>query len=534
MVHMAKEYSGSSLLLGFSLDNFSPRHWLLLFFLFQLIFWTLGPWAIRFNLMYDTLESLVWGNLWQWGYDKHPPFTAWVTAIFGNMANAPDFPIYLLAQLCIVLTFYSVWRLAREYLDQRSSVLSVYMLTGILFYSNRVERVTPDTMQSPIWGALVLFTYYALTRKSPGYWLLTGLLAGLAFLTKYQVAVLFASLGMLFVFTEEGRASLKTTGPWLALLTALLVSSPHIVWLLNNNFGGFGYLDQNYLNNPDIGNGSWLDHVYPPFEFIFSIAGSLIPLLIVIWPLFRTPRNSATEGKQATISSFQKQFLFAIALGPTLWTLVMGAISGEELVPRWATPYFAWLPLFLLVIFNRKVDNRIFKKIVIRCLILALSLWSLRLGYLYYKPYISDDYWKADEYIPARETMAMAEKLWNEQILSPLPYLGGLHYHIMGLSAYADQGSIPFSGLNPAQSLWMNESDFRKSGGIIVIEEKTRNTQEVLKRLNNNYPEAIYLGSHHFRPRIPDNIINAQPSIVQFYIYKPEIMRLSERKTTRK
>ena len=141
------------------LTRLSPTHWLLIFCLFQLIIWTAGPWLVRNNLVYDTMESLIWGQQWQWGYDKHPPFTAWATALFAKLTSPPDFAVYVLAQLCVVITYLGVWRLAKEYLDDRSAVLSVILLTGVLHYSNQVERVTPDTMQSPVWALLALTAF---------------------------------------------------------------------------------------------------------------------------------------------------------------------------------------------------------------------------------------------------------------------------------------------------------------------------------------------------------------------------------------
>ena len=485
----------------------SSKKWLIIFCLFQLVFWTLGPLMVRFNPVYDTMESFVWGNQWQWGYDKHPPFTAWLTALFGNITPTPDLGIYLLAQLSVVVTFLAVWRLAREYLNDRSSVLAVLMLTGVLHYSNLVERVTPDTMQSPIWALLGLSFYFAVLKQSLRYWLMTGFLTGLAVLTKYQVVVLLAPMILALLLSDKAIPTLRSAGPWLAVLVALAVISPHLIWLYDNNFPAFRYLDDQYVSGLPMEQKSWAMHLKAPLDFALNCLGNVVLILFVCWPLFKSPKYYYDYSEFQ--SSFKRYYLITLGLGPTLTSLIFGAINAHEMVPRWSTPYYAWLPLLILVILNRDVTGKIFKNIVIRCFVLAItlwvlrigylyykpytsddywradeftpalesmrkaeSLWVLRIGYLYYKPYTSDDYWRADEFTPALESMRKAESLWQQHFKTPLPYLGGGHYHVMAMSAYSIDKTIPFSNLNPANSLWIEESDFRKKGGELLLWRK--------------------------------------------------------------
>ena len=59
------------------------------FFIFaHLIVWTLIPTISNTNLPLDTIEALAWSSNLDWGYNKHPPFSAWSVEffyqIFGN------------------------------------------------------------------------------------------------------------------------------------------------------------------------------------------------------------------------------------------------------------------------------------------------------------------------------------------------------------------------------------------------------------------------------------------------------------------
>ena len=493
-----------------------PLRWLSLLCLFQLTLWTLAPNWVRHTLNSDTLEGITWGNLWQWGYDKHPPLAAWVTALFANLSDTSDLPVYFLAQLSIVIVFIAVWRLAREYLPDHSALLAAFLLQGVLFYSNRVERVTPDTIQGPVWALLALTFYFAVTRESLKYWLLTGVLAGLAVLAKYQAAVLFLPLMAVLLMTREGKKSLKTAGPWLGAILATLIILPHLQWLMNNDFAAVSYLEETYVDNPNSQPDSdWPGRLYYPLSFTFNSFNTIIPLLLLCIPLYRARKLNNQY------SSFQTLFLTAIALGPFVLTLLFGFMTGEKLIPRWATPYFAWLPLFILVRLKPEISYKQFKTIVVWCLALGVTFCALRTSYQYYKPLYKDRYWESDEYMPAREEMAYAEKLWQEYYTYPMPYLGGLHYHIAELAAYSKDNPVPFFGLNPDESLWMKPENFRLRGGMILIRHDRKKTGEVQERLKNNYPDAIYIGSQSFKPISRLNIEPPVEFVTDYYLLEP-------------
>ena len=52
-------------------------------FTFSHVFlWTLIPSVSNTNLPLDTIEALAWGSNLDWGFNKHPPFSAFVINIF--------------------------------------------------------------------------------------------------------------------------------------------------------------------------------------------------------------------------------------------------------------------------------------------------------------------------------------------------------------------------------------------------------------------------------------------------------------------
>ena len=56
-----------------------------LFYIFitlHLIIWTLVPTLTNNNLPLDTIEALAWGSNLDWGFNKHPPASAFLLKYF--------------------------------------------------------------------------------------------------------------------------------------------------------------------------------------------------------------------------------------------------------------------------------------------------------------------------------------------------------------------------------------------------------------------------------------------------------------------
>ena len=72
----------------------------LIFFLFiHLLAWTLIPCISNNNLPLDTIEALAWGSNLDWGYNKHPPLSAFAVEFFYRIFGNNDWAYYLLSQL---------------------------------------------------------------------------------------------------------------------------------------------------------------------------------------------------------------------------------------------------------------------------------------------------------------------------------------------------------------------------------------------------------------------------------------------------
>ena len=108
---------------------------LILFLFGHLFIWTLVPSISNVNLPLDTIEALAWGSNLDWGYNKHPPLSAFVVEIFYQIFGPVDWAYYLLSQIFVIISFIAVFKLAEDFFKNK-----VFCLLSVLLLKNSSEN----------------------------------------------------------------------------------------------------------------------------------------------------------------------------------------------------------------------------------------------------------------------------------------------------------------------------------------------------------------------------------------------------------
>ena len=125
----------------------------------HLIFWTLIPSLTNHNLPLDTIEALAWGSNLDWGFNKHPPMSAFMVEIFYSIFGSNDWAYYLLSQIFIIFSFFVIFQFSKEILNNEIlALISVLLLEGIYFYNFTTPEFNVNVCQIPFW---VLTVYYS-------------------------------------------------------------------------------------------------------------------------------------------------------------------------------------------------------------------------------------------------------------------------------------------------------------------------------------------------------------------------------------
>jgi 4-amino-4-deoxy-L-arabinose transferase-like glycosyltransferase len=169
-------------------------------------------------------------------------------------------------------------------------------------------------------------------RRPLLWWLAAGVLGGLALMSKYTAVFVFVGV-LVFMLTVPGaRRQLLKPGPWLAVVVALAIFSPVLVWNAQHADVGMSFQTRRLPHGSDI-HPLWL------LEFIGGQAAYLFPLLFVpfVIGLVRALGRGWREPRGWLVA--------LIAAGPLLLFNVVSLWAHSQ--PHWPMPGWVFtIPLF--------------------------------------------------------------------------------------------------------------------------------------------------------------------------------------------
>ena len=131
-----------------------------IFLFLHLVIWTLVPALSNVNLPLDTIEALAWGSNLDWGFNKHPPLSAFVVEIFYQIFGNQDWAYYFLSQIFVIIAFIVVYKFSEEIFNNKKlALLSVLLLEGIYFYNFTTPEFNVNVCQLPFWTLSIYFTW---------------------------------------------------------------------------------------------------------------------------------------------------------------------------------------------------------------------------------------------------------------------------------------------------------------------------------------------------------------------------------------
>jgi 4-amino-4-deoxy-L-arabinose transferase-like glycosyltransferase len=285
-----------------------------IFFIFalsHLIIWTLVPSLTNKNLPLDTIEALAWGSNLDWGFNKHPPMSAFFLEVFFQLFGAQDWVYYLLSQIFVLISFYFVFKLANEILgNSKISLISVLLLESIFFYNFTTPEFNVNVCQLPFWSAVVYYSWKLYDNKEIKFidCFLVGLFAAFGFLSKYLFIYLLISIVLLFIYLILINKTKKFDFKYLITIEVFLVLLiPHLLWLFNNEFITVIY----GLKRTGLEDISILSHFKYPIIFLFKQIVILIPFFFLIWLLIKKIKLKVNlKDKKLLFFSLDKYFAY--------------------------------------------------------------------------------------------------------------------------------------------------------------------------------------------------------------------------------
>ena len=346
------------------LNKINIKNIFYIFTTMHLILWTLIPTITNNNLPLDTIEALAWGSNLDWGFNKHPPASAFFLEIFYQVFGSNDWAYYLLSQIFVVTTFFIVFNFAEKIFNNKIlSLISVFLLEGIYFYNFTTPEFNVNVCQLPFWAACVFYSWKLFNNKEIDLkdclWL--GLFASIGFLSKYLFIYLLIAIDLLFFYIIFIKKYKKFDFKYLISLEVFIVLLvPHFIWLINNDFVTITYgLARTGLENSNI-----LDHLIYPITFLIKQIGILIPFFIMSFFLIKRFKF------KISLKDKKLLFLIFINLAPIALMFLTSFITGSKIRTMWMTPFYLFFGVLVVYIFQAQINLKRLNKFISAFLIL--------------------------------------------------------------------------------------------------------------------------------------------------------------------
>ena len=399
-----------------------------IFFIFalsHLIIWTLVPSIVNKNLPLDTIEALAWGSNLDWGFNKHPPMSAFFPEIFFQIFGSQDWAYYLLSQFFVLIAFYFVFKFSYEILDNaKLSLISVLLLESIFFYNFTTPEFNVNVCQLPFWSLVVYYSWkiYENQKIQLKDCFLVGLFASLGFLSKYLFIYLLVSIDLLFIYLIFFKKTKKFDFKYLISLEVFIVLLvPHFIWLLNNDFITITY----GLKRTGLETSGILDHLKYPIIFLLKQLGILIPFFFLIYLLIKKIKFKINFKDNKLL------FLIFINILPIALIFLTSIITGSKIRTMWMTPFY----LFFGVLFVYILRFQINVKKINSFLYGFLFLFFLSPALYTYESISKTD--KRTDY-PGKEIAAKVQIVWDNDFDEEIEFVtgnewtaGNLSYHLI-------------------------------------------------------------------------------------------------------
>ncbi len=420
--------------------------------------------GVLFNrLNVDMLEMFVWGQEFQWGYHKHPPFPSWVVGgWFALFPRTPQF-FLILTQANVALGLTFSYLLARELLEKSKALVAILLLELVVYHSFSGLTFCNNSILVSLWPAFAFFAFRALKHNHIRDWALAGFIGGLAMLSKYPSILLLIAAFVAFVINHKKNfmSQICKPGPLICLAVFLIMTLPHLYWLVHHDFMPMQYAANRYFKSGSV--------AFRIIEFITVNALILSPIILIGKLTFKIPFKTMFR---PNFSTLEKAFVSSIVYVPSLLMIVGALLFKAELGVQFATPFYFLFGVFIVskaAVFSER-SVKIVTRIVYAFLAFILCLFII------FKIILSQFYDKKEVYHmfyaePIQALPQFIEKEWKTAFPgTPLKYVAGGGGYLYTLTFFCANHPSALLDFDEKKSPWIEEGAIQKDGATLLCQ----------------------------------------------------------------
>lgn len=427
--------------------------------LMQAALWLIVPALLYRSPPGDLATIIAFGREYQVGTDLGPPLAFWLADIAFRAVGGHIFGVYLLAQLCSIVTFWALFLLGRAIVGAQHAVLAVLLTMTVVAFSSPGLEFGPLVLARPLWALLLLHSWQLIGQNKRTAWFAWSIEAGLLLLTTSAAIGLLLLIAGFALATERGRRTLKSLDPLFALLVIVVLALPYLIWLVR---AGALALPR-WPAVLDLGGRAW--------HWAILLGGLLlamsgIALLVVLntgW--FARHSEDAPIIYRPPVDPLARDFVYFFAFAPALLGSFLSGLFNSDGIAGGAGVASLMSGLAVIVASGDLVHlrhQRLLRSVWVAAIIApALAVAAATL----FQPWTSTS--EVTTSFPATTIARYFGDSFERRTNQPLPAVAG-DQQLAGLIALDARRPHLLLDATPERTPWLSLPKFNQTGGVVV------------------------------------------------------------------
>lgn len=426
----------------------------------QAALWLFLPWLLYGSPPGDVAAVLAFGREHQVGTTLGPPAAFWLADIAFRLSGNHIFGVYLLSQLCFVVTFWALFKLSRAIVGAQQAVLAVLLTATVTPFSFPGIEFGPLILARPLWALVLLHAWQIVGQGRRNAWFLLPVEIGLLLLTTSASIPLLLLLAGFVAATRKGRRAMMSTDPLYAALVLLVLVLPYVIWLLRAGAVALPSLPAvTQLQDRLLGWGGLLAGL------LFALFGIALLLIVNSRALNRKP-DDAPIIYRPPVDPFARLFVYIFALVPPIALSFIAALFGRDHVIGGDGIALLLAGLAVIVTAGDLIPLRRQQLLRSVWLVIVAAPAAVVLCLAFIQPWIGGG--EARTSLPARDIGHFFGDSFERRTGRPLASVAG-DPQISTLIGFAapSRPHVMFDA-TPQQTPWLTPALFDETGGVVV------------------------------------------------------------------
>jgi 4-amino-4-deoxy-L-arabinose transferase-like glycosyltransferase len=422
-------------------------------------------------------EVFSWSTALAYGYPKHPPFPAWVAAVWFAIFPRADWAYYLLSATSITLALWFAWLIAVRVVDGEKRAVALLLLALSPTFNFLPLKFNSNALLIPVWaGATWLFLRSRAERT-----VLAGALAGVgaavAMLTKYWSIFLIIGFAAGALAQRERRDYFRSPAPWASVVAGAIVFAPNVVSLVGYDFEPFKYATDSHVDTSLV---PVLAGIVNYLSGALYLAGACLALQMVASPGLAAWRDMLWPADP------DRRFMAVIMWSSFLSPIVLALFLGVRLNALWTMPGWSLLPALLLSAPGVTVGRR-------GAAAMLAAPYAIAGVALVASPLVAVMIlnWQPDNLASYHALVAReVDRRWPQVSHEPLRYVAGPEGLAWGCTFYCRDRPLAYPSFSRTYAPWIDPAAMARDGFVGVCLERDQDCLAKARVLAAGNPDA--------------------------------------------